>query len=143
MVKSVIKEIFIMILLIVAIAMILGIVLYEYAPIDKKVPSKVSEYALPEEMVEELEETIKEAEKQNIIQTYKVEAADLDGAERWGDYDPGKVNPFDAIGSSGTGASTSSGSSGNSSSSGGTGGSSESQGSSSNPSQGSFLNEVK
>ena len=41
MMKSIIKEIFIIILLMIAIALILGILLYEYVPTNKKVPNKV------------------------------------------------------------------------------------------------------
>ncbi len=100
MMKSIIKEIFIIILLMIAIALILGILLYEYVPTNKKVPSKVSGYVLPEEMTQELQETIETAEKQNIIQTYKVDGADLDYAEKYTGYDKGKTDPFAPINTS-------------------------------------------
>ncbi len=97
MIKSVIKEVLIILLLIIAIVLILGIVFYEYTPTTKKVPSKVSEYTLPEEMVKELEETIESAETQNIIQTYRVTSEDLYNAKIYNEYDSGKINPFESI----------------------------------------------
>ena len=53
MIKSIIKEIFIIILLVIAIILTLGIVFYDYRPSNKKIPSKVAEYTLSEEMSEE------------------------------------------------------------------------------------------
>ena len=47
MVKTIIKETCIILLLIVAILLVLGIVFYEYIPITKVVPEKVS-YTIPE-----------------------------------------------------------------------------------------------
>lgn len=97
MVKSIIKEILIIILLIVAITLVLGILFYDYRPTNKKVPSEVSAYILPTEVQTELDETIKTAESQNIIKTYRVEGRDLDYYKRTNEYDTGKVNPFGRI----------------------------------------------
>ncbi len=94
MVKSVIKEIFIILLLIIAILLILGIMFYEYNPTSKKIPNKVAEYALPQEMEEELKETLEASETQNIVKTYRVEGSELKRSERLGNYKSGKENPF-------------------------------------------------
>ena len=94
MFKSIFKEIIIILLLIIAILLILGIILYDYNPITKKVPEKVAEYKLSEEMENELEETITAIETQNIVKTYEVTSDDLKRYERTNDYDKGKVNPF-------------------------------------------------
>lgn len=94
MFKAVIKEIFIIILLIIAILLILGILFYEYNPNSKKVPTAVAEYNMPKELQEELRETIETSEKQNIIHTYRVEAEDLRVYENSEDYVKGKLNPF-------------------------------------------------
>jgi len=97
MIKSIIKESFIMLLLIIAIILVLGIILYDYNPGTQIIPSEVAEYTLPQGMQEELDATIKEAEKQNIIKTYKVDSSDLKEYERTNDYEKGKVNPFEAL----------------------------------------------
>ena len=94
MFKSIFKEIIIILLLIIAILLILGIILYDYNPITKKVPEKVAEYKLSEEMENELDETITAMETQNIVKTYEVTSEDLRKYERTNDYDKGKVNPF-------------------------------------------------
>ena len=60
-------KIFIIILLVVTIALILGIALYDYNPTPKKVPNKVEAYALSEDVQNELNETIKTQETQSII----------------------------------------------------------------------------
>lgn len=94
MVKSIIKEIVIIILLIVASVLALGVMFYEYNPTTKKIPSEVKSYTLSQDMHEELDKTIETAEKQNIIKTYRVDAEDLQGYERSKDYKKGKTNPF-------------------------------------------------
>lgn len=94
MFKAVIKEIFIILLLIIAILLVLGILFYEYNPNSKKVPTAVAEYSMPKELQEELRETIETSEKQNIIHTYRVEADDLRVYENSEDYVKGKPNPF-------------------------------------------------
>lgn len=96
MVKSIIKEIFIIILLTIAIVLILGIVFYDYIPLNKKIPSEVAKYTLPEETSEELNETLTAAETQNIVKTYRVDSTDLGRYEESDDYNKGKPNPFAA-----------------------------------------------
>ena len=95
MIKSLIKEVFIILLLIIAILLVLGVLFYEYRPSTKKIPTAVKEYSLPEEMQEELNETIEKAETQNIVLTYRINSQDLAGYEKTNDYEKGKVNPFE------------------------------------------------
>ncbi len=97
MVKSIIKEIFIILLLVVTILLVLGILFYEYRPATKKIPTQVAEYTLPQDMQEELEETIQAAESQNIVKVYKVTSDDLKVHEKNNDYVKGRPNPFDKI----------------------------------------------
>ena len=59
MLKSVIKEIFIILLLSIAILLILGILFYDYIPINKVVPEKEA-YVTPENVRNEIDETISE-----------------------------------------------------------------------------------
>lgn len=129
MIKSVIKEIFIIILLIVAIILVLGIIFYDYRPTTKQIPSVVEGYSLPEEMKQELDETIQVAGTQNIVETYRVDGSDLDGFEKSDDYKPGKINPFDKISTSDENADQNNSNANNTTSNGN--------------SQGNFLNVVK
>lgn len=131
--KSIIKEIFIILLLIVVILLILGILFYDYRPTTKKIPNKVAEYSLPQEMVEELKETVETSKTQNIIKTYRVDAADLKVYVKSQDYVQGKANPFEK-------PSTSNGI-GNQNNNGNN--VSNTNSTSQNNNQGSFLNEVK
>ena len=96
MIKSIIKEVFIIILLVVAILLVLGILFYDYNPATAKIPTAVEEYSLPIDMQQELNETIMSTETQNLVQTYSVDRDDLDDYERTKDYEKGKPNPFAA-----------------------------------------------
>lgn len=125
MFKSIIKEVFIILLLILAILLILCVMFYDYRPNTKKIPSVVAEYALPEEMAIELNETINASETQNIVKTYQIDSDDLRRYANSNDYDQGKINPFAKM-SSGSGDSTN-----------------NSQGNGQTGNQGSFLNTVK
>ena len=136
MIKAIIKEIFIILLLMVAILLVLGILFYDYRPTVKKIPSAVAEYNLPEAMVEELEETIEASKTQNIVRTYRVDKEDLIIYEKSKDYNKGKINPFGKI-------TTGEGSGGNSNGNSNTTGNSSNSSSSGNTSSGSFLNDVK
>lgn len=91
MVKSVIKEIFIMILLCIAIALILGILFYDYIPTNKIIPSKEA-YHTPDEVKTEIDEQITEIEKTEI--SYEVTDADLNVYKQTSSYRPGKPDPF-------------------------------------------------
>lgn len=97
MVKSVIKEILIIILLIIAILLILGIMFYDYTPNAKKVPTAVAEYTLSAEIENELAETINASQTQNIVQTYRVDNEDLELDKKKKNYDEGKINPFSKV----------------------------------------------
>lgn len=116
MFKSILKEIMIILLLIIAILLILGILFYDYRP-TAKIPSKVAEYSLPTEMKEELNETMEAVKTQNIIQTYRIDGSDLKRYERTDQYNAGRVNPFDKISSEETSGDNNGGSNSNSSTS--------------------------
>ena len=57
MVKSIIKEIIIMLLLCVAILLILGVLFYDYIPSNKVVPCKIA-YSTPENIQEVVNEEV-------------------------------------------------------------------------------------
>ena len=48
MIKSIFKEICIMILLCIAIVLVLGVIFYDSIPTNKVVPNKLSAYTTPE-----------------------------------------------------------------------------------------------
>lgn len=91
MLKSVIKEIFIILLLSIAILLILGILFYDYIPINRVIPEREA-YVTPEEVKNEVEETITETEKIEV--TYEVTDSDLNIYKQSGRYTEGKANPF-------------------------------------------------
>ncbi len=91
MIKSVIKEIVIILLLSIAIILILGILFYDYIPINKVIPEKEA-YITPDEVKNEIEEEITESEKIEV--TYEVTDSDLNIYKQSGSYSEGKANPF-------------------------------------------------
>lgn len=90
--KSVIKEIAIMLLLLAAIVLGLGVLFYDYIPSSKVVPT-VLEYKTPNNITEELSETITNNSEEVII-TYEVDSKDLNIYEKTKDYNAGNPNPF-------------------------------------------------
>ncbi|MBR6033668.1 MAG: hypothetical protein IKP28_02870 [Clostridia bacterium] len=88
-----IKEIFIFILLCIAIALVFGVAFYDFIPLSKTIPEKVA-YTVPEEVKTELnsETEVEEIKTQPI--TYMVSASDLREYERATTYQPGNPNPF-------------------------------------------------
>ena len=92
MFKSIIKEIFIMLLLCIAIVLILGVIFYNYIPTNKTIPNKLATYTKPENIKEKIEEQISESEKEEI--TYQIDATDLKMYRQTDSYTTGKRNPF-------------------------------------------------
>ena len=93
--KNIIKEIFIMLLLLVAIGLILAVIFYDYNPMNKEIPKAIT-YQMPSELSdikEELEIPLTTNEEQ-IIRTYELTETDLDRYKKT-NYDAGKVNPFE------------------------------------------------
>lgn len=96
MFKNIIKEIFIMLLLCVAILLILAVVFYEYNPINKIIPTTLS-YKMPEELKEVKEEinTTLITQEEQVIKTYELTEDEIN-LNRKVNYEPGKANPFEA-----------------------------------------------
>jgi len=93
MIKTILKESFIILLLCIAILFILSLLFYDYNPINKIIPSKIA-YEVPENIKNELEEeTVTDTlEVQNKV--YRVEGSDLNIYKSSKSYDPSKDNPF-------------------------------------------------
>lgn len=95
MAKNIIKEIIIILLLVLAIILILGVLLYEYVPVNKIIPEKVS-YTTPEKIKDELN-TDSNVDDTQIIITYQIDSTDLNNYKTTQDYVPGKKNPFSSL----------------------------------------------
>lgn len=104
--KDILKEIIIILLLILAIILIMGILLYDYAPNNKIIPQQVS-YTTPEKVDKELEEN-KDMNELNI-EPYTITAEDLTNYKKTKDYVSGKKNPFESINSQNKTGNTTSG----------------------------------
>lgn len=90
--KSIIREILIIILLCVAIGLVLCIVFYNYIPSNITVPSQVEAYTTPNSIKNEINEEVAEYPKQNIV--FEITDSDLTLYKQSQSYDPGKSNPF-------------------------------------------------
>ena len=97
--KSVLKEIIIILLLCCAICLILGVVFYDYIPTNKVIPSTVEPYTTSNTIKEEINQEITEFQKQTIVM--EITDSDLKIHKQERSYDSGKINPF-AKSSSGT-----------------------------------------
>lgn len=91
--KTFIKELFIVILILAAIFLVLGVFLYDYIPTNKIVP-KIEQYQAPNNIKQELEDYISEEEEQKTQIVYEIDGTDLKNYEKTKDYQKGKVNPF-------------------------------------------------
>lgn len=90
MTKNIVKEIIIILLLCLAILLLLGILLYEYVPMNKTIPNTEA-YSTPSNVKAELKE---ENANGDLIQTYEINNSDLDDYKRIQNYKPGKADPF-------------------------------------------------
>lgn len=94
MAKTILKEVIIFLLLLIVIALVLGVLFYDYIPNNKIVPTALKPYELSEEAQEELNETMSRS-SENIVKTYYIDSSDLSVYASTKDYNKGKVNPFE------------------------------------------------
>ncbi len=94
MVKTIIKETFIMLLITVAVAVVLALILYQYMPTNRVIPSKVTAYATPEEVAKEIDDQITEQEYEATNTVFDLTDSELSKYRSEKNYNPGKVNPF-------------------------------------------------
>lgn len=108
--KTIIKELIIVLLLVLAILLVLGVFLYDYIPMNKVVP-KIEQYEAPNNIKEELEETVEDNGNTMTPIIREINSNDLKIYEKSKDYQKGKVNPFgDTLTNTLTGNTTSNGS---------------------------------
>lgn len=91
MVKSVLKEVVIILLLSIAILLILMVLFYDYIPMSKVIPER-AEYVTPNEVQEELAEEV--TQNNTVPITYSITDADLNIYKQSGTTVEGKSNPF-------------------------------------------------
>lgn len=90
--KSIIKEIFIILLLCLTICLVLGVIFYDYIPTNKVVPSTVEAYKTSNTIKDEISQEIVDYPKQNI--TLEITDSDLTMYGKDHIYESGKANPF-------------------------------------------------
>lgn len=90
--KSILKEILIILLLCCAICLILGVIFYDYIPNNKVVPSTVEAYKTSNTIKEEISQEIVDYPKQTI--SFEITDSDLTLYKQDKNYDQGKANPF-------------------------------------------------
>lgn len=93
MVKTVLKEVFIELLLVIAILVVVAILFYDYNPINKVIPNKIA-YTTPENIKNELKEENIETEVSIENKVYTIEGSDLNIYKKSKTYNPSKENPF-------------------------------------------------
>lgn len=92
MTKSIVKEIIIILLLLIAIILALGVLFYDYIPTREVVPVPEA-YTVPETIKEELASELSDFDDTPVA-NYEITESDLDLYEKTKSYDAGKVNPF-------------------------------------------------
>lgn len=102
--KSVLKEILIILLLCCAICLILGVIFYEYIPTNKVIPSTVEAYKTSDTIKEEISQEVVDYPKQSIV--LEITDSDLTLYKQDNKYDEGKANPFALSSSSASGTNT-------------------------------------
>ena len=93
-IKSIFKEICIMILLCVAIVLVLGVIFYDSLPQNKVVPNKLAAYQTEENIIEEINQEVATMNKVEV--TYEIKGSDLTLYKQTHSYTPGKPDPFSA-----------------------------------------------
>ncbi len=94
--KTIFKETFIILLTCVAIGLIIAIIFYQYMPNNRVIPSKVSAYATPDNVKEEIKNADDQYDLAQQTQTYTITDADLTLYRKNQSYNPGKADPFAA-----------------------------------------------
>ena len=95
MAKNIFKEIIIILLLTLAIILLLGVMLYDYVPMNKVIPETVT-YTASEE-VKEISTEVNEKSEEMPITSYTVTSTDLKNYKRTHEYEAGRKNPFGAV----------------------------------------------
>lgn len=94
MLKIILKETIITLLLCIAILLILGVLFYDYNPLNKIVPNKIS-YTAPEEIRNDIQDNeVKDFLEGGFNLVYSIDSSDLNIYKKENSYVAGKENPF-------------------------------------------------
>lgn len=97
MVKTILKETIIILLICIAILLILGVLFYDYNPLNKILPNKVA-YSTPEEIKKEIQEDeVKDILESEYNVVYSIDSTDMNTYKKQNSYVAGKLNPFSTI----------------------------------------------
>lgn len=91
-VKSIFKEVFIMLLLCIAIILVLGVIFYDSIPSNKVVPNKPVAYETPENIQEEINQEVSGINKVEV--SYEITSSDLTLYKQTNEYISGNPDPF-------------------------------------------------
>ena len=91
--SSIFKQVVIVILACIAILLALALILYQYIPSNKVIPSKVEAYTMPENIKSEISDSTQQ-ELNGKAEIYEITDADLDMYKSSKSYNPGKSDPF-------------------------------------------------
>lgn len=98
--KNSIKEITIFLLWTLAVILILGVLLYQYVPMNKIIPETIS-YTTPEDVKAELQSENNTdgegSEDSTLPLEYKIDSTELSNYKKTQEYVPGKKNPFATV----------------------------------------------
>lgn len=92
--KKTLKQVMIVFLTVVTVALVFAIILYKYIPTNKVIPTKVPAYSTPESVEAEIKESNTEAEFASENQVYEITDSDLSQYQSKRSYNPGKSDPF-------------------------------------------------
>ena len=93
--KNVLREIIILLLLTLAIILLLGVLLYEYVPMNKVIPETVT-YTATDETRKAIEEQSAHDDG-TVVLSYEVTSTDLKNYKKVNDYKAGRKNPFSTV----------------------------------------------
>ena len=94
MVKTIIKEVIIVLLICIALVLVLSIVFYNFNPTNKVVPNKIS-YTTPEEIKAVIgEQNVQDTIGEGFNVIFRIDNADLEKYKKSDRYVPSKAHPF-------------------------------------------------
>ena len=100
--KTIVGELFIIILLSIVIVITLKVVLFDFIPSKTNLPNpiKYRAEAVVKEILndidyEKITQENEESETESVLKSYKIEASDLKNYVSKNDFESGKDNPFD------------------------------------------------
>ena len=92
--KKILKQVIIVFLTVLTVALVFAIIFYKYIPTNKVIPTKVPAYSTPESVEAEIKESNTETEFASENQVYEITDSDLSQYQSKRSYNPGKSDPF-------------------------------------------------